>query len=258
MMLLLRWTLILTLMLAACRPAAPATVVPTTLVNWNRSPQAVVFRAEIVGGQSDFIARSVVPNCTIYGDNRVVWINELGAFQIQVLEDRLSDSVIDTFVQYLAAQERIYTFEARLQDIQTQASVSPVVERVTLEVNDVLHQADSFSGWDVEWFPRVLRACKGLSGAPVLVAPSSGWLWAQSIPFSITPPVTTWNAAAMGLSLASATDSAPHWISGAAASTLWNTLHSLPDNVIFEDGTNYYEVALQVPGVTRDAPPPPS
>jgi hypothetical protein len=39
---------------------------------------------------------------------------------------------------------------------------------------------------------------------------------------------------------------------------MWTTLHSLPDNLIFEDGDQYYVAALQVPGVTRDAPPPPS
>ena len=68
--------------------------------------------------------------------------------------------------------------------------------------------------------------------------------------------MTAWDAAALGLSLSSVADGGPHWIDGAAASTLWNTLHSLPDNVIFEDGSAYFEVALQVPGVTRDAPPP--
>ena len=255
MSLTLRWTLLLTLLLAACRPA-PATVTPTTLVGWNRSPQAVVFRAEIVGGESDFRARSAIPNCTIYGDNRVVWINELGPFQLQVLEDRLTDSAIDQFVQYLAAQERIYTFGARLDAIRAQADVNPVVERVTLTVNEVEHQADSFGGWDADWFPRVLKACKDLSAAPVLVAPTSGWVYARSVPFSMAPPVTAWDAAALGLSLSSVADGGPHWIDGAAASTLWNTLHSLPDNVIFEDGSAYFEVALQVPGVTRDAPPP--
>lgn len=253
----LRRLLLLTLLLTACR-TTPVTVTPTTLATWNRSPQAVVFRAEIVGGQSDFRALNAVPGCTIYGDNRVVWVNELGSFQIQVLEDRLSDSVIDTFVQYLAAQERIYTFEARLKTLQAQADVNPVVEHVTLTVNAIEHEADSFGGWSADWFPRVLKACQTLSAAPVLVAPTSGWIYARSVPFSLAPPVAFWDAAKLGLSLSSVADGGAHWITGAAASTLWNTLHSLPDNLIFEDGSTYYEVALQVPGVTRDAPPAPA
>ena len=90
----------------------------------------------------------------------------------------------------------------------------------------------------------------------MLVAPTSGWVWAQSVPFSMAPPLASWNAGAMGLSLSAVADGAPHWISGTTASTLWNTLHSLPSNVIFQDGSSYYDVALQVPGVTRDSPPP--
>ena len=61
----------------------------------------------------------------------------------------------------------------------------------------------------------------------------------------------------MGVSLASVAAGAPQWISGSAASALWNTLHSLPSNLIFEEGDSYYQVALQVPGITRDAPPAP-
>jgi hypothetical protein len=251
----MRWIVVLTLVLliAACRTAPPATTIPN-IVTWDHSPQAVVFQAAIVGGESDFQA----PNCTIYGDNRIVWVNELGPSQIQVLEDRLPNSTINAFAQYLAVNERIYTYEARLKAVQAQADINPVVETVEINVNDIPHKADSFGGWDGDWFPRVLGTCKQLSQTPVLVAPTSGWVSAQSVPFDMTPPITSWDAKATGLSLSSVTDGQPHWISGATAATLWNTLHSLPSNTIFEDGSDYFVVALQVPGITRDAPPAPA
>ncbi len=250
----MRWifTLALIMLIAACRPA-PQEVEPN-IVRWDRSPQNIVFRADVVGGESDFQARNDLPNCTIYGDNHVVWVNELGPSQVQVLEDRLPDAAINAFVQYLAVDERLYTFEARLKEIQAQADVNPVVETVSINVNDLPHNADSFGGWDGDWFPRVLAACKHLSQAPVLVAPSSGWISARSVPFSMQPPIATWDAAAMGLSLNSVTG-APKWISGSSAASLWTTIHSLPSNLVFEDGSDYFEVALQVPGITRDSPP---
>src|SRR4051812_22850635 len=124
----MRWifTLALVLLIAACRPATPNDVA-LNIVSWDRSPQTIVFRADVVGGESDFQTRNDIPNCTIYGDNRVVWVNELGASDIQVLEDRLPDSAINAFAQYLAGKERLYTFEARLREIQAQADVNPVV-----------------------------------------------------------------------------------------------------------------------------------
>ncbi len=246
----------LVLLIAACRPAEQAAYDPS-LVQWDRTPQNIIFRADIVGGESDFAARNEVPNCTLYGDSRAVWVNELGAFQVQVLEDRLPDAAISAFVQYLTVSERIYTYDARLPDVQATAGVQPVVETVSINVNNLEHHADLLSGWRSDWFPRVLNACKSLSQAPVLVAPSSGWLSAQPTSFSMKPPIVTWDAQATSVSLASLVGAAPHWISGDGASALWNTLHSLPSDMIFQDGDSYYEVALQVPGITRDLPPAP-
>ncbi len=250
----MRWIFALVLLIAACQP----TPSKDDIVTWDRSPTTILFRADIVGGESDFRARNAVPNCTIYGDNHLVWVNELGPFQIQVLEDRLPDGAISAFVQFLVVNRRVYTYDAHLSDVETQTADTPVVETITLNVNGMEHHGDSLSGWTADWFPNVLNACKSLGTTPILVEPSSGWVTAQSVPFSMQPPVSTWDAQTMGLSLATVADGAPHWITGTAASTLWNMLHSLPSNLIFEDGDNYYEVALQVPGITRDSPPAPA
>ena len=259
----MRWMFALVLvagvgMVAGCRPAPTNNRIDPNIVQWDHSPTTIVFRADVIGGESDFRARNAIPNCTIYGDDRVVWVNELGPFQVQVLEDRLPDAQISAYAQYLAANERIYTYDAHLSDVETQSAVSPVAETVTINVNNTQHQADSFSGWDSNWFPTVLAACKGLSKAPVLVAPSSGWLSAEKVDFSMSLPLATWDEKAMGLSLDAVTGGSPRWMSGNSASQLWNTLHSLPSNLIFQDGTDYYAVALQVPGITRDAPAAPS
>jgi hypothetical protein len=253
--------MIVMVLVAACRPSSQnvqGSYNPDpNLVQWDRSPQSIVFRADVIGGDDDFHARNAIPNCTIYGDNRVLWVNELGPFRIQVLEDRLTDAAISAFIQHLTVDERIYTYEAHLSDVQTETSVNPVVETIQVNVNGLEHDSDSLSGWDNDYFPRIVDACQHLSSAPVLVEPSSGWLIVQAVPFSIQPPVVNWDRGATGLSLASEADGSPHWISGATASQIWDTLHSQPSNLLFNEGDSYYEVALQVPGVTRDAPPAP-
>jgi len=263
----MRWisaliVLVLATILAACNSqpeTTPGAFNPDpNLVVWDRSPQTVIFRADIAGGESDFRARNRLPNCTIFGDNRMVYVNELGPFTIQVLEDRVPDGAISAFVQYLTVNERIYTFDEHLNEIQTQADVNPVVESALINVNGMEHRADSFGGWDADWFPRVLAACKTLSLAPVLVEPSSGWVSAQAIPFNPQPPLATWDSQVTGVNLAAlAAAGTPQWISGAGATALWTTLHSLPSNLIFEENGSYFEVALQVPGITRNAPPAP-
>jgi hypothetical protein len=245
----MRWIFALALLLlASCSYPAP-TPTPSTLVQWDRSPQAITFRADVVGGESEIGARNAIPNCTIYGDNRVVWSNPLSPFEIQVLEDRLSDKVIDDFVQYLTVDERIYTFDGHDTDGTTP------VENVWITVSGATHHADSISGWGADWYPRVRDACKNLSKAPVLVAPSSGWLSAQPVEFNPQFPLSTWNGALVGQSLSDIAGGKSRWISGEGASWVWNTLHSLPTNLIFDDAGSYFQVALQVPGVNHDAPP---
>ncbi len=244
----MRWIFALVLLMTACRPA----VTPdANLAQWDRNPQAITFRVDVLGGETEIGARNAIPDCTIYGDNRVVWTNQLSPFQIQVLEDRLSDKVIDAFVQNLTVQERIYTFDGHDTD-----GTQPL-ENVWINVSGSQHHADALSGWDSDWYPRVRDACKNLSKTPVLVAPSSGWLSAQPIAFSTQYPVATWDSTLVGLSLSSIAGGEPRWISGEGASWLWNTLHSLPSNLIFDDAGTYFQAALQVPGVTRDAPPAP-
>lgn len=256
----MRWIIaVLLLLLAACHPPPTndenATNTDPNLVQWDRSPQTVIFRADVIGGDSAFLARNAVPNCTIYGDNRMVWVNELGPFQIEVLEDRLPDGAISAFIQYLTVNERIYTFEAGMPTVQAQSfGLKPVVETVLVNVSGAEHHADSLSDWDDQWFSRVLDACKRLAQAPVLVQPTGGWLAAQPVSYDMQKPLVIWDA---DVPLADAPADAPLWFSGDKAAQLWTTLHSLPSNVIFQDGDAYYEVALQVPGITRDAPPAP-
>ena len=117
-------------------------------IDWDRSPSTVVFRADVTGGDEDpMIVRSEVPPCTVYGDNHVVWTNDLGSFNTQVLEDHLTDDKIREFVNYLALQQGIYKYTAKA-DLQPASANPPVVESLTLFVNQVNHVTDAFAGWD--------------------------------------------------------------------------------------------------------------
>ena len=124
------------------------------LIDWDRSPASIVFQADVVGGPQDITRMSEVPICTIYGDNRIVWVNELDAFHVEILYDFLTDAAISDFITYLTVQERIYTYEAYATE-QANGGIAPVFEVVTINVNGQLHSADAFSGWDSEWFSRV-------------------------------------------------------------------------------------------------------
>ncbi|MCK6577442.1 MAG: hypothetical protein L6Q98_04980 [Anaerolineae bacterium] len=228
------------------------------LITWTRDANEVLFRAEIVGGEDPFLARSIVPECTIYGDNRIVWQNMLDSADVQVLEDRLSDQTISAFVQYLTVGERIYTFTEKLPEVAAQYDTAPVVEHVTINVNGILHRADGLSGWDSTWFDRVLATCQGLGAAPVLVLPSQAWVNSREVSYDPQPALILWDAAATGIRLGAYTGDTPGWVEGDGVRQLWNRARGLPLNSLYREDGRTYQIALQVPGVTRGSPPPPT
>ncbi|MBZ0291438.1 MAG: hypothetical protein K8L99_02620, partial [Anaerolineae bacterium] len=177
----------LILLLAACDSGAPAggETASGGVISWDRSPQTVVFRADVMGGNqgSEFLTRNEIPLCTVYGDNRVVWTNDLGDFNVQVLWDKVSDEQVQNFVSYLTVVERIYTFDARAAQ-QPPSDVKPTYEQLSLNVNGRQHVTDAFSDWDNDYFERIVDVCKTISSAPVLYEPTGGaWVSAQEVPY---------------------------------------------------------------------------
>lgn len=252
--------------LAAC---AATTVTPTPIpggysvdtspTRWERSASTIVFRADVTGGnQDEFLTRSETPYCTVYGDNRVIWTNELGPSRMQVLYDQVSDDRIKLFVDSLILSERIYDYPAR-PDLAVPRSNKPSVEVMTLNVDGKPYMTDAFSGWEFPYFKRLLDRCRSISTAPVLFEATEGWLSARPTTYNGQLPMILWDAKASGLSLADlAASGQPRWLTGSNLPVLWNILTNSPASVQFMEDDKAFQVALQVPNVTRDSPPAPA
>src|SRR5438552_3641184 len=108
---------VLLVTMTACAAGATSNNAPvsqTNPIDWDRNPKTVVFRADVTGGSMDpFFALSEVPPCTIYGDNHVVWVNELGVNDTQILEDRVTDDKVRDFVNYVALTKGLYGYTAK-------------------------------------------------------------------------------------------------------------------------------------------------
>jgi hypothetical protein len=257
--------IVILLVLSSCQTSAgDASGAPpdNSAIQWDRSPSTVVFRADVTGGSSagTFLARNEVPSCTVYGDNRVVWLSQAGSYETQVLWDQVSDQAIRDFVSYLTINERFFEYEAQA-DLQPASSVSPVIETLSLFVSGQQHQSDAYSGWEGDYYTRVLSKCQTISGAPVLYEPPAAWVSVEAIPAD--QPDTSafnvpWNAAASGLSLAElAASGERRWITDRNVPVLWNLIRNSVSNLRFTEGETQYHLALEVPSVTREAPPAP-
>ncbi len=253
--------ILLALLLAACGGGGgngQAAVSEGSSIDWDRSPSTVVFRADVVGGdQNPFITRSEIPACTIYGDGHLVWTNELSMVNIQVLEDHLTDDVIRGFVNFLALQQQIYRYAAKA-DLQPPSAVAPVVETLTLFVNNVNHVTDAFAGWDHNYYQVIVDSCAALSTAPVLYAPTAGWVSATVVDYDSNAVSILWDGNAAGLKLADLAASGERkWVTDRNIGVIWNILRTSPPNTQFAEDDARYIVSLEVPNITRDAPQAP-
>jgi hypothetical protein len=254
------FALSLLLAVAACSNSnnPPPVISDGAVIQWDRSPDSLVFRSDVTGGSRDeFLTRSEIPPCTIYGDNRVVWTNELGPFNTQVLEDRLTDDQIRNFVSFLQINKEFFRYTAKGDQLPA-SEVQPAVETLTLSVNGFTHKTDAFGGWTLDYYDEVTRACREISLAPVLYVPQAGWLSAKAVPYDPQFPSVYWDAAANALSLGEiATRGERTWIIGRTVPVIWNLLRESPPTIQLVENEQQYRIALEIPNVTRNSPAAP-
>lgn len=229
------------------------------LVQWDRSPGHIVFRAEVTSNETEdaFFQRSEVPYCTVYGDNRVVWTVTTGDNATEIFVGRAEDAIIQRFVEDLTVGYTIYNYDAGA-DRQPPGDLRPVVEKLTLHVNGLRHVTDALAGWSFDYFEEITDMCRRLA-APVTFAPTGAWLSAQATEYDSNSPGILWDGQAEN-----SIDFAPlaasgerRWIEGDLLAVLWDITNVNPPTLQFEQEEGTYHVALEIPYVTLDAPPPP-
>lgn len=229
-------------------------------VQWNRDPLAVVFRAHVTGGDIPAYARAnTIPECTVYGDGRVVfWRSNPRTGEYEILFDRVDDRAIETFVYDLIVQFRIYTYESGLAR-QAPSAVQPMYEQIVLNVNDVSHVTDFFAEWPSGYFFDVVERCRSLAAAPRLFRPQGVWIFAEPVPLDLMRPYHIWDPSVTGFSLeALANEGGKRWVEGGLAQFLWEQVIVNPIPAWFIEGNLSFALGVQAPGVTLDAPAAPA
>lgn len=247
--------------LAACGGEAPQETelsTPVSPIIWERDPLHVVFRADIVGGErTQGELANHIPDCTIYGDGRVVWTTS-GGNGVQVLFDFLPDLAIQDFVSFLTIDVLLFTFEEGFP-LQLPQSITPVYEQIILEVSGLKHVTDSFGGWDGNLYTTVLEACRALAKTPRVFVPEGAWIGALPSDPTRDLPTVYWDSEAAGFNFSTlALESSTRWIEGNLVKALWAYIVEDPAEVEFDDRFGVYYVTLQVPGVTLNAPAAPA
>lgn len=226
------------------------------LFDWRRDPDTLVVRLDSRPDQESpaFLINSIPP-CTVWGDGRVVWLTRDSSGAEEVLEARIDEAAVRAFIEDIISRG-FYDWEDELMPPTT---TDPVIETITLSLYDNVHTVRRFATWPQSSFTRVLEKCQALSNQPVRVQPSAGWVSAYTIPVDTMAPNWFWPANAPFTLLELAQNGEARWLEGNLAAEVWRSARQGRGDIqVVERGGGAYQVAIAVPGYSRDAAPPPS
>ncbi len=224
------------------------------LFEWDRSPDTIILRMD---DQANFEPQAYfdndVPLCTLWGDGRLVWVNLLSG-RSEVLEARLTDDQIRSLIETII-RTGFYDWQ---NDIVPPSTDNPVLESLTLNLYDSSRTVERYSPWPANGFSTLRQTCADLMETRALVQPTGGWMKAYEVESDANAKIIPWPRTAPFTLEELASSGTPRWIETPWAEFVWTNITRELGTVQVREGGKSYLVSLQVPGISRDAPPAPS
>jgi hypothetical protein len=185
-----------------------------------------------------------------------VWTNYLQPQGEEVLEALIDDVQFRAFLEFLIRDMKFYEIPD-YAGRELPPAENTGIDSLSLYLAGQLHTARNFRLWPQDVYTVILDRCRTLSDAPVRVEPDAGWVSAYEVSEEINAPYIDWPATAP-FKLADVTVQKPAgWVSGVAFKQLWIAIRDTLGNILWREDGKLYWVALQTPGISRDAPPAP-
>lgn len=266
-----KWTIMMSLLLilvSACAGEPPAgygpdrRTTPTPQegaqndLTWVPSAEEIVISATSCCGFVPAIyIQNALPDAMLWGDGRIVWVTLDDTGQRQVFEGRLATGEMVALLQKII-DAGFFTWQDRYS-------------------NDlVADAADTCLSVNLE--DRAKQVCEYFEGAPqafhALIAELSQGAGAQGAPFipqqafvtsypigTIADPVEqvdlVWPDDGSADSLKSLESGV--WAEGNTLELAWQVVNVRPWGMIVQEGDTYYQLSVQVPGLSQQSPPAP-
>ena len=199
------------------------------------------------------VVENYIPEVTLYGDGRLIWTETAADGGRRVLAAQLSEAEV-TAVLERVVNAGFFGWQASYGDFSV-ADLASQCLRVALAGQS--HQVCVSTTAAPR--PPSTRSTPFWPAAP---APS-GPMWRRPAAMCgrtatrFAPPaewaISQWPAEAAGFSLATAAGG--QWAEGEALVVAWAAANAGPGANTVQDGDRYYQLTVQVPGLTENAPP---
>jgi len=231
---------------------------PRPAVAWDPDPAAVVLRATFCCGLVPMsVAQNYVPEVQIWGDGRIVWVNQSNGGAREVLTGTLTPDQMKALLQaYVDAG--FFGWDTNYGDYSI---TDGATQCVSVALTSRTHKVCEYYRGAPAKFHELYNTAAGGAGAPgAAFVPTQGYVTAYPQTFSQPPASDTylnWPTDSFGLSPADVTGGA--WLEGEALAFAWRVVNDDIWQPLVRDGDQYYELVVLVPGlstVTAPTPPP--
>lgn len=226
---------------------------------WNKDPKTIIVRLDrTLNGEPQAASLNRLPLCTIYGDGHVVWVNSVPPVSEEVLEARIDDSTMKSFLDdFLIRGQKFYSIpDYAAAQLQPDGRFS--IESITVNLSNEVRTIRNFGAWPNGEFQNILDKCTHLTTQPVTYLPLGAWLSVQPATGTTSDPNIVWQAGAPFKLSDLAASGQPVWINGQMLNVLWTSLRRTLGAVQWVENDKSYRVVLQVPGISRESPAAPA
>ena len=219
----------------------------TGQINWNHSPDQRIIQAIFCCGfTTRNFAMNYLAEATVWGDGRIVWVEQSPEGARQVLEGHLTMDQLNNLFQRVV-ETGFFDWDERYAN-EMIADAADKCLQITIE-NRSKEVCEYVEGAPPAFHDLYAEVAAGAGATGTPYVPKRGYLTATVLPeggdFSET--VEMWPEEAAGFSLSEATGG--RWVEGEALDTAWRVVNQGPFTAV-EEGETYYELTLQLPDLS--------
>lgn len=219
---------------------------------WNPTHDTVVVVVSNFGGLMPItFAQNYIPEMQLFGDGRIIWVTTKPNGSRAVLHGQLTAREMNELLMRIQASG-FYSWEERYANPLVMDAPEKCIRVMTLEeekaVCEYIEGAPEAFGILFEW----LAKGAGVVGQPYV--PERGYVTSYPIGTTqeqVSGMVFEWDGS-YGVQLEALQQG--EWLEGKALRVAWQMANASPGMSLIREGETYYQISVQVPGVSLQAP----
>ncbi|MDX1436384.1 MAG: hypothetical protein R3335_06220 [Anaerolineales bacterium] len=224
---------------------------------WDTDPEALIISATFCCGFAPQLAlTNYIPDAQVWGDGRVVWVEQSDDGSRRVLEGHIDLGELELLLNRIK-DAGFFEWDEYYSNPQVADFADKCINVNLLEGEKSV--CEYYEGAPAAFHELYALLSEG-AGAPdgEDYAPESGFLTViplgSDVPTESVDAMLNWDAPGLGISLSVVEDEGGAWVSGTTLEAAWQVVNQRPWNPLVQEGDSFYMLGLQVPNLSMVPP----